>query len=68
MNEKNSELREQFHGLISLSHVPPDDVLSAFGLISDNCLDELDAVINHLGEYYYAAEGEGAVEDNPDSR
>ena len=34
MNEENSELREQFHALISLSHVPPDDVQSAFYQLS----------------------------------
>ena len=52
MNEENSELREQFISLISLSHVPPDDVLFAFDLISDSCQDELGTVINHLEEYY----------------
>ena len=65
MNQENSELREQFHALISLSHVPPDDVLSAYDLISDNCLDELDVVINHLDEYYVRSRRRGRGRRQP---
>ena len=68
MNEENSELCKLFHSMISLSRLPPDDVLSAFDLTLDNCLDELDVVINKLEEYYVRSKGEDAVEENTDSR
>ena len=67
MNEESGELREQFHALISLSHVPPNDVLSAFDLISDNYLDELDVVTRLKGGRHERGFGLFLKELNMDS-
>ena len=52
LEEDNTELRLQFHAIISICFVPPDDVPEAFRLLQENCLDELDEVINHIEDYY----------------
>ena len=50
--EENFELRDQFHAIISLCFVPPDDVPIAFALLHDYCLDELDDVVILLEDHY----------------
>ena len=65
MAEENSELREQFHALLSLAFVPPEDVLDAFVLISQHCVDELDEVMDHLEDYYVRGRRRGRGRRQP---
>ena len=51
MQEENDLLREQFHALLSICYVPPEDVPLACNLLQNSCEDQLDEVINHLEDY-----------------
>ena len=52
MQEENGILREQFHAILSICYVPPQDVQPAFSYIEDSCDVRLDGVLNHLEDYY----------------
>ena len=52
LEEANADLRGQFHAIISLCFVPPNDVPDALALLEQCVDDELDGVVHHLDRYY----------------
>ena len=65
MQEQNEVLRVQFHALLSLCYVPPDDVPDVFRLIAESCVDELDEVVDHLENYYVLGRRRGRGRSPP---
>ena len=65
MLEENTEIRMQFHALLSICFVPPQDVPEVFGLIAESCEEVLDDVIDHLEVYYVLGRRRGRGRQRP---
>lgn len=63
--EDNNELRNQFHGIISLCFVPPEDGIQTFRLLQQSCSDELDEVATHLENTYILGRRRGRGRQRP---
>ena len=65
LQEENVVLRTQFHAILNLCFVPPDDVGEVFLLIHDSCEDELDEVLDHLEVNYVLGRRRGRGRQQP---
>ena len=62
---ENQEFRSQFHAVVSLAFVREEDIREAFQLLREQCVEELDDVLDLLEDYYVLGRrrgrGRGAV-------
>ena len=65
MLEENTEIRMQFHAILSICFVPTLDVPEVFGVLSESCVEELDEVIDHLEVYYIFGRRRGRGRQRP---
>lgn len=62
---ENEELRNQFHAILGLAFVPPQDVPSAFDSLQEHCLEDLQDVLQLLEIYYVLGKRRGRGRQPP---
>ena len=65
LEEENDDLRSQFHAIISLCFVPPNDVPDTLALLDQSVDDPLDGVLHHLDRYYVNGRRRGRGRQQP---